>query len=127
MLGLPYDEEFADGLQVLRYNQSTAYISHLDWIDGNSDHDYDSAVDGTNRYATIFLYLTDVEEGGETLFPQARPPQITASQASTREEALEESNRYLEAMGISGKGTIHHFFVGYLYMTEVVMSIIYVC
>ena len=105
LLGLPYDEEFADGLQVLRYNQSTAYISHLDWIDGNSDHDYDSAVDGTNRYATIFLYLTDVEEGGETLFPQARPPEKTAAQVSTREEALEETNRYLEAMGISGNVT----------------------
>ena len=116
MLGLPYDEEFADGLQVLRYNQSTAYISHLDWIDGNSDHDYDSAVDGTNRYATIFLYLTDVEEGGETLFPQARPPQITASQASTREEALEESNRYLEAMGISGKEAIQFIFLLVIYM-----------
>ena len=42
LLGQPsFDEELADGLQVLRYNQSTAYISHLDWIDGNSEHDYD--------------------------------------------------------------------------------------
>ena len=102
MLGLPrYDEELADGLQILRYNQSTAYISHLDWIDGNSDHDYNSALDGTNRYATIFLYLTDVEEGGETIFPQARPPSVSGKEALTREEAIEETTRYLENKGIS--------------------------
>ena len=28
-----YEESLTDGLQVLRYNQTTAYIPHLDWID----------------------------------------------------------------------------------------------
>ena len=32
--GIPFSEQLADGLQVLRYNQSTAYVSHLDWIEG---------------------------------------------------------------------------------------------
>jgi len=36
LLGIPFDEELADGLQVLRYNQSTAYIAHLDWIEGKA-------------------------------------------------------------------------------------------
>lgn len=37
--------------QILRYNQTTAYDTHMDWIGTNSlgtehtDHDYDSAVD----------------------------------------------------------------------------------
>ena len=28
-----YTESLTDGLQVLRYNQTTAYVPHLDWID----------------------------------------------------------------------------------------------
>ena len=34
VLGIdPYNEEMADGLQVLRYNVSKAYKSHLDYLD----------------------------------------------------------------------------------------------
>ena len=38
-------------------------------------HDYDSAHKGGNRYATILLYMSDLEEGdgGETVFPSAWP------------------------------------------------------
>ena len=80
LLGIfPYDETLADGLQILRYNQTTAYIDHLDWIEPmlGSDHNWDSTSDeGTNRYATILLYLTDVTDGGETLFSKAHPASI---------------------------------------------------
>ena len=75
-----YTESFADGLQVLRYNQSTAYIPHLDWIDDDQKrerHDFDSSAKGTNRFGTILLYMTDLPEngGGETVFPKAWPNQ----------------------------------------------------
>lgn len=49
--------------QVLRYNTTTGYATHMDWIEpkkgpnGEQEHDYDSAADGTNRFATILLYL----------------------------------------------------------------------
>ena len=56
-------------LQILRYNQTAAYVPHMDWLDiGDPEHDYDSERHGSNRLATVFLYLTDVEEGGETVF-----------------------------------------------------------
>ncbi len=44
--------------QVLRYNETTGYAHHMDWVEPPAeDHNYDSAGDGTNRYATLLLYL----------------------------------------------------------------------
>ena len=76
VLGIrPYKENMADGLQVLRYNVTTAYIGHLDWIDPSPavEHDFVTDGKGSNRFATILLYMTDMdkEEGGETVWTRA--------------------------------------------------------
>jgi prolyl 4-hydroxylase len=91
LLGIhPYQESWSDGLQVLRYNQSKAYIPHLDWMDAiPGEHDWHSWGKGTNRFATIFMYLSDVEEGGETVFTEAWPTEERVS----LEEALEDADR----------------------------------
>jgi hypothetical protein len=72
-----YLEEHADGLQILRYNLTKAYISHSDWIEGNDqvEHDHESAFKGGNRFATILLYMSDLGpgDGGETVFTEAWP------------------------------------------------------
>lgn len=73
-----YEEGVTDGLQVLRYNQTMAYIDHMDWIDDLSkkeEHNYDSTRLGSNRFATILLYFTDINEeaGGQTVFTKALP------------------------------------------------------
>jgi hypothetical protein len=76
-----YEEGLTDGLQVLRYNKTTAYVPHLDWIDDyqkKEEHDYDSEHLGSNRFATILLYMSDLEEGdgGETVFTNGWPAEV---------------------------------------------------
>lgn len=90
----------------MRYNVSTAYVPHLDWIDDyqkQNEHDceyfficisidlfsllkidvyslsritVDTEHLGSNRFATILLYMTDLQEGdgGETVFTHGWPP-----------------------------------------------------
>uniref|UniRef100_A0A7S1X534 procollagen-proline 4-dioxygenase n=1 Tax=Tetraselmis chuii TaxID=63592 RepID=A0A7S1X534_9CHLO len=53
---LPHQED----MQVLKYVDGQKYGAH-----------YDSLVDGSPRIATVLMYLSDVEEGGETAFPKA--------------------------------------------------------
>lgn len=49
--------------QILRYNHTTAYDTHMDWIGSNSmgtentDHDYDSAV--VIQYIHFLRYLVE--------------------------------------------------------------------
>jgi hypothetical protein len=42
---------------------------------GDEENDYESAQKGGNRYATILLYMSDLDEhdGGETVFVEAWP------------------------------------------------------
>ncbi|EED90233.1 hypothetical protein THAPSDRAFT_263536, partial [Thalassiosira pseudonana CCMP1335] len=64
-----YKENLADGIQILRYELGQAYIAHHDYfpVRQSNDHLWDPSKGGSNRFATIFLYLSDVEVGGQTL------------------------------------------------------------
>ena len=65
----------------------------MDWIDDphkREEHNYDSAGVGTNRYATILLYMSNITHGGETVFKKAWPNDIPESEYKSREEALTE-------------------------------------
>lgn len=66
-----YVENLADGIQILRYELGQAYVAHHDYFPEHqsTDHQWDPSEGGSNRFATIFLYLSDVEYGGETSFP----------------------------------------------------------
>ena len=72
LLGIPYHSPLADAIQIIRYEQNQMYITHTDYFEVSS---YDKAdprlPEGTNRFMTILLYLTDVEHGGGTVFPKA--------------------------------------------------------
>jgi len=98
-----YDDNFADGLQILRYNHTGAYVSHHDYLDdpnNDDEHDYDSAYVGTNRFATMLLYFNTLSngEGGETVFPNASPADksnvVEHSQAIEQFRTSEFSNAF---------------------------------
>ncbi|GAB2300418.1 Probable prolyl 4-hydroxylase 3 [Dionaea muscipula] len=58
--------EHGEGLQVLRYEEGQKYEPHYDYF-----VDEFNTKNGGQRVATILMYLSDVEEGGETVFPSA--------------------------------------------------------
>lgn len=53
-----------EAYNVLRYELGQHYDSHMDVFDPK-----EYGPQGSNRVASFLLYLTDVEEGGETMFP----------------------------------------------------------
>lgn len=63
--------EFAEDMQVLRYQPGQKYGAHWDEIDPATGQAF---VGGgrTYRVATCLMYLADVEEGGETSFPRGK-------------------------------------------------------
>jgi len=77
ILGMDVQPEIADAMQVLRYTvdggnkiKGQWYKPHVDWFSADGYDGSDPTVNnGTNRMATMFLYLSDVAEGGATVFP----------------------------------------------------------
>jgi len=71
-----------ENIEVLRYNPGEEYLPHHDYFE-----DTINTRDGGQRMATVLMYLSDVEEGGETVFPLGAPfgwsrnPHVTAENA----------------------------------------------
>lgn len=59
--------EHGEGLQILHYEEGQKYEPHYDYF-----LDEFNTKNGGQRIATLLMYLSDVEEGGETVFPVAR-------------------------------------------------------
>ncbi|XP_010266054.1 PREDICTED: probable prolyl 4-hydroxylase 3 [Nelumbo nucifera] len=59
--------EHGEGLQILHYEVGQKYESHYDYF-----LDEFNTKNGGQRMATLLMYLSDVEEGGETAFPNAK-------------------------------------------------------
>jgi len=60
-------KENGEDIQILRYKHGEKYEPHYDYFTDNVN-----TVRGGHRYATVLLYLTDVEEGGKQFSPWPR-------------------------------------------------------
>lgn len=63
--------ERGEGLQVLRYEKGNEYRPHFDWFDPALPGPRKHLERGGQRVATVVIYLSDVEQGGATSFPEA--------------------------------------------------------
>lgn len=59
-------------LQVLRYEAGQRYAAHHDYSDAQRD------LPCGPRVLTLLLYLSNVEDGGDTAFPLLQPPLVVA-------------------------------------------------
>lgn len=58
--------ENGEDIQVLRYEYGQKYDAHFDYFS-----DKVNIARGGHRMATVLMYLSNVEKGGETVFPSA--------------------------------------------------------
>jgi prolyl 4-hydroxylase len=102
LLGIrPYNNAWADGLQILRYNTTQAYNSHFDYLETTPTGRLNSARrGGANRFATVVVYLTDVEVGGETVFPEGKALDGTDKSYDEVLAEMKEQNIDMQAIGI---------------------------
>ncbi|CAA0831080.1 Probable prolyl 4-hydroxylase 3, partial [Striga hermonthica] len=59
--------EHGENLQILHYEVGQKYEAHCDYFE-----DEFNLKNGGQRLATVLMYLSNVEEGGETVFPLAK-------------------------------------------------------
>ncbi|KAL3525978.1 hypothetical protein ACH5RR_014350 [Cinchona calisaya] len=58
--------ENGEAMQILHYENGEKYEPHFDYF-----HDKENQKLGGHRVATVLMYLSDVEKGGETVFPSS--------------------------------------------------------
>jgi prolyl 4-hydroxylase len=63
--------ENGEGLQVLCYREGGATTAHFDFVAPTNAANQASLARSGQRRSTLLAYLTDVEAGGETVFPRA--------------------------------------------------------
>jgi prolyl 4-hydroxylase len=62
--------EHSEGLQVLHYGTGGQYLPHFDFLVPSNPAASESIARSGQRISTLIVYLNDVIEGGETVFPE---------------------------------------------------------
>lgn len=71
-----FEKDQYGGLQIVHYGLGQFYDFHQDWLSEGTTSTWNWSPDkgGSNRFATVFFYLSDTELGGATGFPQSTAP-----------------------------------------------------
>uniref|UniRef100_A0ACD5WR01 Uncharacterized protein n=1 Tax=Avena sativa TaxID=4498 RepID=A0ACD5WR01_AVESA len=75
-------QENGEAMQILRYESGQRYEPHVDYIIRGRGH----RSRGGHRVATVIMYLSDVEMGGETVFPNADQGELVMPKDNTLSE-----------------------------------------
>ncbi|MFQ6229382.1 2OG-Fe(II) oxygenase [Nocardia sp. NPDC002869] len=92
--------ENGEGLQVVRYRTGGQYMRHFDFYSPTDPGSIAHVSGGGQRTATLIIYLNDVEDGGETFFPD---PDISFSPRKGQAVYF----RYFNKRGQLDPATIH--------------------
>ncbi|MET1254338.1 2OG-Fe(II) oxygenase [Aliikangiella maris] len=63
-------EKHAEPIQILNYAPGAEYKPHMDYFDPKFSGNANVLAMGGQRYATLIMYLNDVDVGGSTVFPK---------------------------------------------------------
>lgn len=69
LMGWPVEN--GEGLQILHYRVGGEYKPHFDYFNPSDPGSAPHVAKGGNRVATLVIYLSDVDQGGATIFPDA--------------------------------------------------------
>lgn len=68
LVDLPVDK--GEGIQVLKYGTGAEYRPHYDYFPEEQAGSKEHLEKGGQRVSTAIMYLNDVDDGGETVFPE---------------------------------------------------------
>lgn len=92
--------QHGEGIQILHYQVGAEYRPHYDYFPEDEIGSNNYLNQGGQRIATIIMYLNDVDEGGETVFPE-----INLSVIPKRGSALYFS--YYNSLNQTDEKTLH--------------------
>ncbi len=67
---LRWPVDHSEGIQILRYQVGGEYRPHFDYFPPEHSGSGSHLSQGGQRIGTLVMYLNDVDEGGETIFPE---------------------------------------------------------
>jgi prolyl 4-hydroxylase len=90
-----------EGLQILNYQKGGEYKPHFDYFPPEKTGSKVHIARGGQRIATLILYLNNVEEGGETIFPKINL-NVTPRQGSALYFAYTNSKNQVDPLTLHG-------------------------